>query len=82
VIHLTQGLARTLAPRIRVNAVAPGAVLLPEDWPEEAAERLARTTPLRRLGSPGDVARAVLYLLEADYVTGDTILVDGGRHIR
>ncbi|HEU4566052.1 MAG TPA: SDR family oxidoreductase, partial [Gemmatimonadaceae bacterium] len=82
VIYLTRALARTLAPRVRVNAVAPGAVLLPDDWPEESAERLARTTPLQRLGAPEDVAGAVLYLLEADYVTGDTIVVDGGRHVR
>jgi pteridine reductase len=82
VVHLTKGLARTLAPKVRVNAVAPGAVLLPDDWGPEDAERLARTTPLRRLGEPADVARAVLYLLEADYVTGDTLLVDGGRHVR
>ena len=82
VVQLTRGLARTLAPRVRVNAVAPGAVLLPDDWGPEDVERLARTTPLRRLGEPADVARAVLYLLEADYVTGDTLLVDGGRHVR
>jgi pteridine reductase len=82
VIYLTRALARTLAPRVRVNAVAPGAVLLPEDWPPEAGARLARTTPLQRLGSPGDVVRAVLYLLEADYVTGDVLVVDGGRHVR
>jgi pteridine reductase len=82
VIQMTRALARALAPRIRVNAVAPGAVLLPEDWPAEAAERLVRTTPLRRLGSPEDVARAVLYLLEADFVTGEVLIVDGGRHVR
>ncbi|MDQ3698009.1 MAG: SDR family oxidoreductase [Gemmatimonadota bacterium] len=82
VIQMTRGLARTLAPRVRVNAVAPGAVLLPEDWPAAAADRLASTTPLRRLGSPDDVAQAVLYLLDADYVTGETIIVDGGRHVR
>ena len=82
VVQLTKGLARTLAPKVRVNAVAPGAVLLPDDWGPEDAERLARTTPLRRLGEPADVARAVLYLLDADYVSGDTLLVDGGRHVR
>jgi pteridine reductase len=82
VIHMTQSLARTLAPRVRVNAIAPGAVLLPESWGREDAERLARTTPLQRIGDPGDVARAVLYLISADYVTGDTLIVDGGRHVR
>jgi pteridine reductase len=82
VVQMTRALARTLAPHVRVNAVAPGAVLLPEGWDEEAAERLRRTTPLQRLGSAEDVARTVAFLLEADYVTGETILVDGGRHVR
>jgi pteridine reductase len=82
VVQMTRALARALAPAVRVNAVAPGAVLLPEEWGEAAAARLAGTTPLRRLGSPEDVVGAVLYLLEADYVTGETILVDGGRHVR
>jgi NAD(P)-dependent dehydrogenase (short-subunit alcohol dehydrogenase family) len=65
-----------------VNAVAPGAVLLPDDWDGASSDRLIATTPLRRLGSAGDVAEAVLYLVEADYVTGETIIVDGGRHVR
>ncbi|MDQ3808669.1 MAG: SDR family oxidoreductase [Chloroflexota bacterium] len=82
VLQMTRALARTLAPTVRVNAVAPGSVLLPESWGEDVAERLARTTPLRRLGSPADVTQAVAYLLEADYVTGETVIVDGGRHIR
>ncbi len=82
VVQMTRALARALAPAIRVNAVAPGAVLLPEQWAEETAGRLARTTPLARLGDPEDVVRAVLYLLEADFVTGETIIVDGGRHVR
>jgi pteridine reductase len=82
VIQMTRALARALAPQVRVSAVVPGAVLLPEDWPPEAAERLVRTTPLRRLGSPDDVASAVLYLLEADFVTGELLIVDGGRHVR
>jgi pteridine reductase len=82
VVQMTRALARVLAPDVRVNGVAPGAVLLPEEWPEESAARLARTTPLGRLGSPDDVVRAVRYLLEADYVTGETLVVDGGRHVR
>lgn len=82
VIHMTTSLARVLAPDIRVNAIAPGAVLLPESWGPEDAAHLERTTPLHRLGSPDDVAHALLYLLEADYVTGETLVVDGGRHIR
>ncbi len=82
VVQLTRALARRLAPAVRVNAVAPGAVLLPDSWSTADGERLATTTPLRRLGAPEDVAHAVLYLLEADYVTGETLLVDGGRHVR
>ena len=82
VVQMTRALARALAPAVRVNAVAPGAVLLPESWSEGDAARLAATTPLGRIGSADDVAGAVLYLLEADYVTGHTIVVDGGRHVR
>lgn len=82
VMQMTRALARKLAPKIRVNAVVPGAVLLPEHWTTEDADRLVRTTPLARLGAPEDVARAVIYLLEADYVTGDAVVVDGGRHLR
>jgi pteridine reductase len=82
VVTMTELLAKVLAPRIRVNAVAPGAVLPPDDWPVEARDRLIATTPLGRLGTPADVADAVLYLLEHDYVTGHTLVVDGGRRIR
>ncbi|HZF69100.1 MAG TPA: SDR family oxidoreductase [Gemmatirosa sp.] len=82
VVQMTRALARTLAPRVRVNAVAPGAVLLPSGWDEAAAARLVATTPLGRLGSAEDVAQAVLYLLDAGYVTGETLLVDGGRRVR
>lgn len=82
VIKMTEGLARVLAPSIRVNAIAPGAVLLPDDWGEKTGERLSDTTPLHRLGDPQDVVDAMLYLLHADYVTGETIVVDGGRRIR
>ncbi|MEO8563935.1 MAG: SDR family oxidoreductase, partial [bacterium] len=82
VVQMTRALASALAPTVRVNAVAPGVVLLPDGWSADDAEALRRTTPLARLGSPDDVAGAVVYLLEAEYVTGETIRVDGGRHIR
>lgn len=81
-VMLTRGLARVLAPEVTVNAVAPGAVLPPEDWSPEARAHLAATTPLGRLGSPDDVVRAVLFLLTNDYVTGVVLPVDGGRLIR
>ena len=81
-VQMTRALARVMAPAVRVNAVAPGAVLLPDEWNEESARRLEDTTPLRRLGSAEDVAQAVLYLVDAEYVTGETLVVDGGRHVR
>jgi NAD(P)-dependent dehydrogenase (short-subunit alcohol dehydrogenase family) len=80
---LTKVFARALAPDITVNAIAPGAVLVPDDYDAEERERLARATPLRRLGAPTDVVSALLYLLEGgDFVTGEILIVDGGRHIR
>ncbi len=79
VVTLTELLAKILAPKIRVNAIAPGAVLLPSDWDDEARRKLVASTPLGRLGTPDDVVRAVLFLLENDYVTGTTLVVDGGR---
>ncbi len=80
VVMLTRLLSVALAPEVTVNAIAPGAVLLPEQWNAEAAEHLKRSTPLKRLGAPSDIVSAVLYLLEGgDYVTGETLVVDGGR---
>ena len=79
VVALTQGLAHALGPKIRVNAIAPGAVLPPENFD---ATHLINTTPLKRLGGAEDVVQAMLYLIRADYVTGETIIVDGGRHVR
>jgi pteridine reductase len=78
-VHLTKVQARALAPDVRVNAVAPGAVLPPEELGEEARRGLASSTPLQRLGSPSDVVDAVLYLARADFVTGEVLVVDGGR---
>ncbi len=83
VVMLTKALARALAPDIAVNAVAPGAVLLPEDWDEQAREHIRETTPLERLGSPADIVVAVRFLLAGtDYATGTVLVVDGGRLIR
>jgi pteridine reductase len=81
IITLTEALAKDLAPEVRVNAVAPGAVLLPDDWTPEQAARAARNVLLKRLGRPEDVAEAVLYLARADYVTGVVLPVDGGRRL-
>jgi pteridine reductase len=82
VVMLTKVLALSLAPDVTVNAIAPGAVLVPEDYPEEERQRLARSTPLRRLGDPSDVISALLYLLEGgDFVTGQILRVDGGRFV-
>lgn len=82
IIMLTKVLARSLAPEVTVNAIAPGAVLVPEEYDEAERDRLAKTTPLRRLGSPADAVGALLYLVETgDFVTGEVLAVDGGRHI-
>ncbi|CAN5869488.1 SDR family oxidoreductase [soil metagenome] len=81
-VQLTRVAARSLAPEIRVAAIAPGTVLPPEDLPEEEVERLARLSPLQRIGSPEDVVQALLYLLRADFVTGEVLLVDGGRMLK
>jgi pteridine reductase len=77
--HLTRVQARALAPDVRVNAVAPGAVLPPDDYDPAEVAALAAMAPLQRLGTPQDVVRAVLYLAGADYVTGQILAVDGGR---
>jgi pteridine reductase len=83
VVMLTRVLARSLAPEVTVNAIAPGAVLVPDQYDAAERDRLARTTPLGRLGGPEDAVAALLYLLEGgDYVTGDVLVVDGGRLLR
>lgn len=82
VVYLTRALARVLAPEVRVAGVAPGTVLLPEQWDPQSVEHLRQTTPLGRNGSPSDVTATVLFILDSDYLTGETIIVDGGRHVR
>jgi pteridine reductase len=80
-IMATQVLAKALAPHIRVNAIAPGPVIKPEEWGDEHWHTLGQRTLLKRTGSGYDVARAAIFLLEADFITGETLVVDGGRHI-
>ncbi|MEW6567903.1 MAG: SDR family oxidoreductase [Chloroflexota bacterium] len=75
---LTQVAALALAPNIRVNAIAPGAVLKPAGMDDSRWQKITSALPLRRPGTPQDVARAVVFLFENDYVTGETLVVDGG----
>lgn len=82
VIALTKGLARSLAPKIEVNAIAPGPILLPENFDDGEREAIIRHTPLKRLGAPKDIVNATLFLIEGtDFMTGATIVIDGGRLI-
>ena len=82
---LTRSLARELAPDVRVNAIAPGPILWPEgdeSFDEVSRQRIISHTPLKREGTPDDIARAVHFLIaDAPYVTGETLNVDGGRHV-
>ncbi len=77
-LHLTRVMARRLAPEVRVNAIAAGHVLPPEYFDEAMTERAREQVPLGRIGKPGDVVGAVRYLVGAEYVTGEVIVVDGG----
>ena len=80
---MTRSLAAELAPKVRVNGVAPGAIAWPDDGQFENAERtrIVQTTPLGRVGSPEDIAQAVHFLACAPYITGQIVAVDGGRSI-
>ena len=81
-VAMTKALARDLAPDVRVNGVAPGAILWPDAVKSVAAQQaLIERTPLKRTGSTDDIASAVLWLLEAPFVTGEILRVDGGRHL-
>lgn len=80
-MHLTRILARVMAPRVRVNAIAPGAVLPPDDFSEEERALEISRTPLGQIGTPEDVVRTVLFLAGAPFITGEVIVVDGGRNL-
>lgn len=81
VTAVTESLALELAPDILVNAVAPGPILAPPDTTPEEDAAVREATPLGRWGGPEEVAKAVLFLVETDFVTGESIRVDGGRHL-
>lgn len=81
-IAMTKGLAKALAPEVLVNCVAPGPVLLPEDFDAEDAKHAVEPTLLKRTGSPEEIAAAVVFLLRSEYITGATLPVDGGRLLR
>jgi pteridine reductase len=78
VIMLTRSLAKELAPKIRVNAIAPGTITMAGD-PSEWRADYVRRAPLQRTGTPDDVADAVMYLIQASFVTGHVLVLDGGR---
>ena len=78
---MTKSLAQGLAPDIQVNAIAPGAILPPADKDEAYLARLADDIPLRRCGSPEEVTQGIRYLLQSDFITGETIQVTGGEHL-
>ena len=75
-------LAKALAPEVQVNAILPGPVLLPESYTPKTRQAILQATLLKRLGTPEDIAQAVLFLIEgSDFITGAEITVDGGRLI-
>ena len=82
-VAMTRALALELGPLVRVNAVAPGAIAWPEDgqFPPPERARIVASTPLERLGSPEEIARAVHFLATAPFVTGQILAVDGGRSV-
>jgi NAD(P)-dependent dehydrogenase (short-subunit alcohol dehydrogenase family) len=83
VVALTEALALELAPdQILVNAIAPGPIVAPEGASDEEFAAVERVTPLGRWGGEGEIAKAVLALVDSDFITGETIRVDGGRHLK
>lgn len=81
-IHLTKVQALALAPDVRVNAIAPGLVLAPDDLDAEKLASEIERTPLKRSGTPHDIAEAVLFLARAPFITGHLLVVDGGATLR
>ena len=84
-LMMTKSLAIELAPTIRVNGIAPGAILWPPEQSVQLSEQdknaILRQIPLQQLGTPGDIANSVLFLVQSPYITGQIITVDGGRSL-
>lgn len=80
-LHLTRVMARAMAPRVRVNAIAPGTVLPPDDADEAYRQRSREASALGTLGTPEDVVRTVLFLHRSPFITGEVVVVDGGRSL-
>jgi pteridine reductase len=80
IIMLTRVLAKELAPEVRVNAIAPGTITMPGDPPEWEQDFIKRA-PLKRSGTPSDIADTVLFLARSEFITGQVLVVDGGRSL-
>jgi pteridine reductase len=80
-LALTESLAQALGPNVQVNAIAPGAILPPPGDDGSYFRKLAQRVPLKRTGSPEEIVKGVLYLLDSDFVTGETLLITGGEHL-
>jgi pteridine reductase len=80
---LTKSLAKDLAPEIRVNAIAPGAILEPPNttWTEDEKNNILRAVPLKKMGTEIDIAKAAIFLAESPYITGQTLNIDGGKSL-
>lgn len=78
---LTKSLAKELAPKVQVNCIAPGPILKPNNLPDEENSEVMKNTPLEKWGGAEEITKAVLYLMDADFVTGQVLVVDGGRSI-
>jgi NAD(P)-dependent dehydrogenase (short-subunit alcohol dehydrogenase family) len=81
VVALTESLALELAPEILVNAIAPGPILEPPGLTPEENMAVIEATPLRRWGGAAEIAKTILFLVDSDFITGECIRVDGGRHL-
>src|SRR5262249_41986850 len=81
VVALAESLALELAPEILVNAIAPGPILEPPGLTSEESMEVIKDTPLQRWGGAAEIAKAVLFLVDSDFITGECIRVDGGRHL-
>ena len=79
---MTKSLAKELAPEVRVNGVSPGAILWPEqELEEDQKQSILDKTLLKRIGSPEDLAQAIVFLASAEYITGQVLAVDGGKSL-